>query len=162
WKCHAVSAYPDSNPTAATPSFAEADGAEKSEPSGDPEETPRRVNAAAFIRRRTEACALLLYNSKAVDVHFEHVIDANAGEAVGLLGHPGFRRRMHDGAIHHVVDLVRLHTDFELVDRGSVRAGFLHRIARRLARNGRRVGIAVATLQQPGTVLRDGKVDVLL
>src|SRR5262245_37400919 len=69
---------------------------------------------------------------------------------------------MHDGAIYYVVDLVRLHADFEVVDRRSVRAGFLHHIARSLAANGRRVGITLTTLQQPGAVLRDGEVDVIL
>src|SRR5436190_14755370 len=74
--------------------------------------------------------ALLLCRGHAVHLNFEHVIDANAVDAVGLRRRSGFRRAVYIGAVDHIIDVVARYPDFEGVGRLSARIRLLHGVAR--------------------------------
>src|SRR5579862_7993980 len=66
-------------------------------------QAPRRIRARLFR------------NAEAVDVDFEHMVDADAVDAVGLGHGAGFGFGMDDGAVDDEVDLVGADADFKRV-----------------------------------------------
>ena len=89
------------------------------------------------------------------------MIDANADEAVGLGGHSGLWRGVHDGAIDHVRDGVPGDAHFQGVGRLAVGTGLLDRVV--LGGRLDVVGLLSGpVLDDEGAVLGDQEVDVVL
>src|SRR5437763_14916286 len=85
--------------------------------------------------RSAEAFALL-FDTEVVDVHFEQMIHADAVRAVGLRARLG--RRVDDGSVDDVVDLVGADAYFEGVGRLAVGSRLLDGVVRRLLDDVRR------------------------
>src|SRR5262249_11004177 len=101
----------------------------------------------------------LLREGETVDLDLEQVVDADAVRPVGL--HAGLGRRLHDGAVDDVVDLVGADAYFERVHRLPAGIRFLHGRVRSPRQH---IGgdLTGALLHQPRPVLRDQEIGVAL